>query len=53
MLFRSEAFPADENGGRQEETAVKQPANAGPVGRFSNASGNFEDTLQKKMDEQK
>ena len=47
--------PQEGNGSRQpeEDATVRQPENAGPVGRFSNASGNFEDTLQKKIDEQK
>ena len=50
-----ETVPADEREKKpeEEEPPVKQPVNSGPVGRFSNASGNFEDTLHRKIDEQK
>ncbi len=42
-----------ESGSRRSNPEPGQSGEQGPVGRFSNTSGNFEDTLQKKIDEQK
>ena len=49
---RQDRVSADMAAGREERPGNGQPGNRYPVGRFSNASGNFEETLQKKIDEQ-
>ena len=49
---RQDRVSAGTAAGREERPVNGQPANRYPVGRFSNASGNFDETLQKKIDEQ-
>lgn len=49
---RQDRVSAGTAAGREERLVNGQPANRYPVGRFSNASGNFDETLQKKIDEQ-
>ena len=56
-FFRDGENPRDAGvsagGGSRESSLAGDGSEQRPVGRFSNTSGNFEDTLQKKMDEQK
>ena len=49
---RQDRVSADTAAEREERPVNGQPANRYPVGKFSNASGNFDETLQKKIDEQ-
>ena len=44
---------ASGNNREEDKAADIQPGNPAHVGRFSNTAGNFEETLQKKIDEQK